>query len=129
MLLVFALAAAVCLQVFVRSDTVSGEGRSLCSAAYLCQSTAEVIRSRGGEPEAALREAAEELDCSFEDGTLYLELSGEWKPEEGGPCRLEAVRAESETEGLNTVLVTAERGGERVFEIRVVWQKEAVRRG
>lgn len=123
MLLVFALAAALCLQVFVRSDNISKDEQSLCRAAFLCQSSAEVIRSCGGDTDSALAEAAEKLDCRFENGVLSMELDEEWNPVSGGGCRLRAAGVPCETAGLNTVLVTAERGGETVFEIEVAWQE------
>lgn len=121
MLLVFALAAALCLQVFVRSDNISKDEESLCRAAFLCQSSAEVIRGCGGDTDAALAEAAEKLDGAFENGILYME------PEDGFCLRAEGVP--SGTKGLNRVLVTAERDGEKIFEISVAWQAEVSARG
>lgn len=45
MLLVFALAAALCLQAFVKSDEISASCEARDRAMTLCQSAAEVIRS------------------------------------------------------------------------------------
>ena len=50
MLLVFALAAALCLQAFVQSDAASRESEARDRAANLCQSMAEVLRTNGGDP-------------------------------------------------------------------------------
>ena len=44
MLLVFALAAALCLQAFVKSDQISRESQARSNAALAVQNTAETIR-------------------------------------------------------------------------------------
>ena len=53
MLLVFALAAALCLQAFVKSDQISKRGEDRDRAAVLCQNAAEAIRHNGGDLAAA----------------------------------------------------------------------------
>ena len=53
MLLVFALAAALCLQAFVKSDRISRESEARDRAALLCQSVAEAVRHNGGDLGAA----------------------------------------------------------------------------
>ena len=123
MLLVFALAAALCLQVFVQSDNISTDEQALCRAAFLCQSAAEVIRSRGGDTDHALSEAAELLGGRYEEGWLSVEFDEDWNAVPGGACRLTATGVPSETEGLHMALVTAQHGGETVFEIHVAWQE------
>ena len=54
MLLVFALAAALCLQAFVKSDQMSKRMEAQDRAATLCQSAAEVIRSTRQAPRVYL---------------------------------------------------------------------------
>jgi len=53
MVLVFALAAALCLQVFVLADRTSGRNADVDRAVLLCQNTAETIKACGGVEEAA----------------------------------------------------------------------------
>ena len=48
MLLVFALAAALCLQAFVKSDGLSGNSEARDRAVTLCQTAAETVRHSGG---------------------------------------------------------------------------------
>ena len=55
MLLVFALAAALCLQAFVSSDQMSKGSEAKDRAVLLCQNVAEAIRSNGGDAGEALR--------------------------------------------------------------------------
>ena len=61
MLLVFALAAALCLQAFVRSDNISRQSEARDRAAMLVQSAAEAIQSYGGDACDAFAGAAELL--------------------------------------------------------------------
>ena len=53
MILVFALAAALCLQVFARSAEISRETARQDQAVILAQNAAEVLKATSGDPEAA----------------------------------------------------------------------------
>ena len=53
MLLVFALAAALCLQAFVQSDAISQRSEARDRAVELAQSVAEVVKSCHGDLAAA----------------------------------------------------------------------------
>ena len=61
MLLVFALAAALCLQAFVKSDSLSSRSRDRDRAVTLAQTVAETVRASGGSPGQAIAAAAEKL--------------------------------------------------------------------
>ena len=58
MILVFAVASALCLQAFAQSELISRRGEDRDRAAVLCQSVAEVVRSNGGGPSAPPRQGA-----------------------------------------------------------------------
>ena len=47
MILVFALAAALCLQVFVFADRVSARSEQTDRAVLVCQNTAETLKAAG----------------------------------------------------------------------------------
>lgn len=79
MLLVFALAAALCLQAFVKSDQVSLKSQTKSSAAFAAQNTAEVIRHNGGSLEHALTETAKRQGGKYLEGALIIPYDGEWK--------------------------------------------------
>lgn len=111
MLGVFALAAALCLQAFVRSDALSRERQARDRAAVVCQNAAEVI-CHTGRPESVR-------------GQWYDE---DWAPvpEGGGAYLLEVRELESETAGLGRAAVTVtERDGGMLFELKIAWQEEA----
>lgn len=124
MLLVFALAAALCLQAFVKSNEISRTGAERDRAAVLCQSTAEIIRSGGGDPAQALSRAARRLDCRYDGGILQADYDGEWNIVPVGIYRLTAQEVPGEAPGLYTVRVTAENEDEILFSINVAWQTE-----
>lgn len=113
MLLVFALAAALCLQAFVKSDAASRRIEARDRAVNLCQSTAEVLRTRGaigpGEyPPVPLREDLTQAGDG-EEAAYYLEIV----PHDGAAPGLA---------GALVQIVTPER--EELFSLEVMWQAE-----
>lgn len=110
MLAVFAVAAAVCLRVFVQSDQLSRESEARDRAALVCQNAAEVIRRTGRPAEAG--------------GRYYDE---NWAPasEAEGRYRLEVRALESGQPGLCQAAVSVcERDGRTLFELNIAWQEE-----
>ena len=77
MLLVFALAAALCLQAFVKSDAASREAEARDRAANLCQSLAEMMRSGANPAEAADAVLGE---CQCESNTFLVPLNEDMTP-------------------------------------------------
>lgn len=75
MLLVFALAAALCLQAFVKSDRISRQSEARDRAAVLCQSVAETIRHNGGVAET--REGSGHGGLDELGNVCVLPVSGE----------------------------------------------------
>lgn len=135
MLLVFALAAALCLQAFVRSDLLSRRGEARDNAAVLCQSVAETIRHTGGDFQAV----AEKLGAtqSGEDD-LTIFYDEDWNT--AAPTSpnvypvgytLGVCRVDSGVPGLGqaSVWVQEDETGEELFRIEVSWQKEVAPHG
>lgn len=131
MLAVFALAAALCLQAFVKSDALSKEAQARDHAVVLCQSAAEVIRSTGGDFPAA----AALLGASGEGDSLLLFYGEDWTP--AAPVAqdvyplgytLGACRGDSGVPGLGTaeVWVQDDASGEELFRMEVAWQEVSV---
>lgn len=130
MLLVFALAAALCLQTFVKSDGLSGDSEARDRAVTLCQNAAETIRWFGGD--AVSEDAAQTLGYHYEDGVLYQEFDEDWEMVDSGVYRLEAETLPTEVPGLASASVRVIKGRgepEALFAIEVAWQKEAARVG
>ncbi len=91
MLLVFALAAALCLQAFVKSDELSARGEARDRAAVLCQTAAETVRHYGGDAQNALSRAAEDLGAAYSEEfvTFSLDYDENWTPIPAGDCGME----------------------------------------
>ena len=126
MLLVFALAAALCLQAFVKSDALSKRAQARDQAVILCQSAAETVRSTGGDFAAA----AVLLDADqYDADSLMMDYAADWTAA-GDTMRytLGACRVETETPGLGEaeVWVRDEAAEEELFRIRVSWQEVSV---
>jgi type II secretory pathway pseudopilin PulG len=115
MLLVFALAAAICLQVFVKADKQSQRNAAQSKAALTAQNAAETLKSTAGDYAAA--------------AALY---GGEWNgeawvldvPDTAG-CRVEVTPAAQTQPLLGEATVTAYTADEEVLlALPVAWQEE-----
>lgn len=129
MLLVFALAAALCLQAFVKSDQLSQQGEVRDRAVTLCQNAAEAIRATGGD----FPKAAELLEATqHERDALTVEYQEDWTPAgESMRYTLGVSRIESDLPGLGkaAVWLRDEQGEAELFRLEVAWQEEVQPRG
>lgn len=129
MILVFALASALCLQAFVQSDRMSRDSEARDRAAVLCQSVAEVLRHTGGD----FREAARLLEAqSCEDDGLMLDYDKDWAPaEDTMRYTVGAGRVDTSLHGLGKAAVWCrdEETGVELFRLEVSWQKEVTGNG
>lgn len=131
MLLVFALAAALCLRAFVGSDRLSRREEARDRASEVCQSAAEAIRHSGGTGEEALAGGAALLGAEYTQGLLQQTYDGDWKPIAGADWaqadpayRLTAVAQDSGQPGLGLARVSVHdaEGEELLFQLEVTWQ-------
>lgn len=125
MILVFALASALCLQAFVKSDRLSRDSEARDRAAVACQSVAEVLRHTGGD----FREAAKLLEAKSDgDDSLMLDYDKDWAPaEDTMRYTVGASRVGTVLPGLGkaTVWCRDEETDAELFRIEISWQKEA----
>lgn len=111
MLLVFALAAALCLQAFALSDRISEESAQRDRAVLWAQNTVEVLKDCAGDPEAA----AEKLGAAWDGEQLVCE---------NGELQLCAVLTGNEGSLLGTATVTVTDGAGRVLiQLPAAWQE------
>jgi len=127
MLLVFALAAALCLQAFVKSDAASRESEARDRAANLCQSMAEEMRLNGGRaPEAASAVLGDGWQCST--GQFSVPLNEDMTPaalDADAPYRLEVCASDNQAPGLDGAgIQVSTPDGETLFSLEVLWQME-----
>lgn len=135
-LLVFALAAALCLQAFVTADRRSRTMENKDRAAVLCQNAAEILRQNGGDLAAALGQVtgqqpgapdAQGMD-PFVDYREDWTVIDHWDARGGGgntAYRLVAEPLDSGVNGLGkaSVSVLETKSGEELFSLEVAWQE------
>ena len=135
MLLVFALAAALCLQAFVKSDQQSKRSEARDQALREAQNAAEVIQYTGGD----FQRAAALLDATnWQEDALSICFGYDWEPYAPNPqgtypfgYTLGVCRIDSGAPGLGKaeVWVQEDESGEELARFEVAWQEEVVSRG
>ena len=117
MVLVFALAAALCLRAFVYADTVSRDCEERDRAVMAAQTTAEALKLCRGDfakAERMAEAALEDVDIVFA-GSDYELRSG---------FAIAVTPAESGIEGLGCAEITAlGANGETILTLTVAWQE------
>ena len=109
MLLIFALAAVICLRVFLWSDDTSRHSARRDEALIHAQTVAETLKAHGGDFAAA----AAALHGTVEDGALVID---------GEDYTLRAEK-EAPAPYLGRAEIAAEAGGEVLFTLPVAWQE------
>ena len=129
MVLVFALAAAFCLQIFVAANRISKRNEAVSQAALMAQNTAELLKSSSEDWEQAL------VDNRWEktENSWCISYDESWKPVENDrdqAYQMKILETEASVEGLVRVRiqVTDEtvKGNEDdtvLFQIPVAWQE------
>lgn len=124
MLLVFSLAAAVCVQAFVLADRVSRRNTALDQAVLRTETVAETYKSCAGDTVLA----AEKLGGQAENGVLVTGWDADWQPagSSGSPAYLVTVTpgdSDSPLLGKATVSASVSGSGEMLFSIEIAWQE------
>lgn len=124
MVLVFALAAALCLQVFVRADRISRETGRRDLAVSLAQNAAETLKACRGD----LEEAARILQGSKEQEGCMVYYDQTANPVKEGAqwqYRLEIAGMDADKAGLGQARVQVFFHGEEeaLFSLTVAWQE------
>lgn len=124
MLLVFALAAALCLQIFVFSDQVSRHCRDRGQAATALQNTAEAVKSCRGD----ISQYPHLLGGSGDDNGWTVAYDADWKPAgaDQASYRIHIVPVPTDLSFLGNARISAcTDSGEELFRISVAWQEVA----
>lgn len=129
MILVFALAAAMCMRMFVRADQISRKNEAVSKAAFAAQNVAEEMKNRGGR--------FEELYTGYEDvwvradETWLLAYDKDWDPvtreeTEAGVRQTYWLQVREEVEEVSRLVrvrITVTDGEDVLFAIPVAWQE------
>ena len=135
MVLVFALAAALCLRVFVFSDQASERNEAVDRAVLEVQNAAETLKSTGLPADEAQKEVATRMGGTMSQGLVQICYDEAWNviPENSETCAyvLEVQGMPAEVEGLVKVHIRAAAmkdisvggSGESLFAIDAAWQE------
>lgn len=122
MILVFTLAAGLCLQAFAGAESTSRRSRELSRAVTAAQNAAETVKACRGDFAAA----AEMLGGTAADEAWTVEYGDEWNilpAGKSGAFRTEIRRETSAVPGLGSAAVTVTGDEGTVFELAVSWQE------
>jgi Tfp pilus assembly protein PilV len=125
MVMVFALAATLCVQVFVLSGQASRRSEARDRAVLVAQNAAELLKSGGGDTADHLAAAAGPLGGSVSQGVLQVDYSADWEPiARAGVYRLTAQSEPSDVAGLAAAEVSVAQGEDVLVRLQVAWQTE-----
>jgi hypothetical protein len=121
MLLVFALAAALCLRAFVWADVQSAQSAAQDHALLQAQNAAETLKSCGGD----LSAAAQRWGGAWDGMTWTIQYDNDWaQTEQAGAFTLRVTPEESGLDYLGAAHFQVERAdGQILTELRVCWQE------
>lgn len=123
MVLVFALAAAVCLRVFVFSNQISERNRDIDHAVLLAQNTAESLKAYGGVEEAAAATGGEIRQMMW---SSYYDKDLRPVPDQASAYyEVNTLPENSGVKGLGKATIDVFRfdGNEALFFLTVAWQE------
>jgi len=123
MILVFAFAAAVCVQAFQKADAISIELAARDRAVNYSQTVAETVKSVHGDLEAA----ADILDGIVKENKLLFWYDNEWDKASEAEAAYELCLMVTETSAYlekSQLVVTELKKSKVLFALPVNWQKE-----
>ena len=135
MVLVFALAAALCLRVFVFSELASTRNEAVDRAVLECQNAAEFLKSTGCPADEAQKELAAHMGGTMSQGLVQICYDEDWNviPANNEDCVyvVEMQGMPSGVEGLVKAHIRAAAvkdisvggSGESLFAIDAAWQE------
>lgn len=135
MVLVFALAAALCLRVFAFSDLASTRNEAVDRAVLECQNAAEILKANGLSGAEAQKELVARMGGTMSQGLVQICYDEEWNviPENNEDCVyvVEMQGMPTDVEGLAKAHIRAAAvkdisvggSGEDLFATEVAWQE------
>ena len=128
MLLVFALAAALCLQAFVKSDDISQNSENRDRALQEAQCVAETVRHCKGDMACAAELLKTPYPYDGEGSPLEIHYNEDWSlcdTREYVFClRVQAVDSGTDGLGRASVEVVSADDQTTIIELQVAWQEE-----
>lgn len=125
MILVFAIAATVCVRIFVHAEITSLDQLHRDDAMLLCENLTETLKSNGGNIRAAAK--AFGTDCSEDAASLRLCFDASLQPCAPGDAAyfLNLVLNENGTYAAEGTLNVISDDGKLLYSMVSAWQKAA----
>lgn len=118
--MLFSLASAACVKIFVYSKLMSDDGASLSGAITAAQTAAECFKSVGGD---AAR-TADMLGGASDAFGFSAGFDEDWNSAENDPKYV--LRGDvTDEDGLSVCMITVKNGDEEIYEITVASHGEA----
>ncbi len=125
MLLVFALAAAVCLRGFAWADSTSRHNRNCDLALVQAQNAAAILQNNGGD----LAAAAEIMGGRVEGQRWGIHYNEQWEQTDGEGAFALLVGIRPSLPLIGTAQITVFDDGGQLAELTVSWQEVAADEG
>ena len=121
MVLVFALAAALCLRAFVLADGISRRVEATDRAVLWAESAADTLKARNGD----LAQAAAELGGNLDGQRWIIPLDETWQETAGEPAYTLTARPVQTGRPLlgKAQIDVVQKNGESLFSLEVCWQE------
>ena len=110
MVLVFALTAAMCVGIFLKSNQTSQDTQFRDGAVLMAQNGAETVKSCAGD----LEETARILEGTVINGEVFVESEG---------YLMVITAVDSETSGLGQAEICVSTDGILIYTLRTGWQE------
>lgn len=121
LVLVFAVAAAVCVRAFVYAGTESKRNAEIDRAVVLCEDAASVLKTVSGDREAL----PHMLDGRWsDDSTFVVEYADNWSVKETGGTYRMIIELKGGKAYLGSARIHVEKEDEELYAISVAWQEE-----
>lgn len=123
LVLVFAMAAAVCVRAFVSAGVESRRNAEVDRAVILCEDAASVLKSVSGDRDALQKK----LDGQWTDDTTFtVGYSENWNVSKTDEVYRLIIETRDGSAFLGTARVRVVKADEEIYGIDVAWQKEDV---
>ncbi len=120
MLLLFALAAALCLQAFLWADQASRQSAAQDRALVHAQNACELLKHHRGD----LEETAKALGGCGDDTGFTVYLDGDWEVTPTGDTYVMTLTSHrTDLAGLGSALVSVRQGQTVLASLEVCWQE------
>lgn len=118
MIMVFAVAAAICIKTFVYSDLVSRNTEVRDSAVVAAQNAAQCLKQAEGDIDSV----SERFGGRNENGAWVIEYGDDWTQSDEASFRI-VVLVRDDQKYIGEGVIRVYDGDELVFEMPVSWQR------